>query len=109
MSGRRAAASGIASRSLSESLREVNPIIIAGRRDSPHTRAILREVHRRFIPNKIVILVDGGNAQQRLAESLEILDSIVEIGGKSTAYICEDYVCKLPTNEVAAVARLLDE
>ncbi len=84
-------------------------ILIAGQRNSPDTKAILREVHKRFIPNKILVLADGGPAQQRLAVSLEILDSLRQIDGKATAYICEDYLCKLPTNDVAVVARLLDE
>ncbi len=84
-------------------------ILIAGQRNSPDTRAILREVHKRFIPNKILVLADGGPAHQRLNASLEILDSLRQVDGKATAYICEDYVCKLPTNDVAVVARLLDE
>ena len=84
-------------------------ILIAGQRNSPDTKAILREVHKRFIPNKIIVLADGGPAQQRLAASLEILNSLRKIDGKATAYICEDYVCRLPTNDVAVVARLLDE
>jgi uncharacterized protein YyaL (SSP411 family) len=84
-------------------------ILIAGQRNSPDTTAILREVHKRFIPNKILVLADGGPAHQRLNASLEILDSLRQVDGKATAYICEDYVCKLPTNDVAVVARLLDE
>ena len=84
-------------------------ILIAGQRNSPDTKAILREVHKRFIPNKILVLADGGPAHQRLNASLEILDSLRQVDGKATAYICEDYVCKLPTNDVAVVARLLDE
>ena len=84
-------------------------ILIAGQRTSPDTTAILREVHKRFIPNKILVLADGGPAHQRLNASLEILDSLRQVDGKATAYICEDYVCKLPTNDVAVVARLLDE
>ncbi|MDA2934777.1 thioredoxin domain-containing protein [Acidobacteria bacterium AH-259-D05] len=84
-------------------------ILIAGERNSSDTRAILREVHKRFLPNKIVVLADGGAAHQRLAPSLEILDSLRQVDGKATAYICENYVCKFPTNDVSVVARLLDE
>ena len=83
-------------------------ILIAGARKSPLTREILREVHSRFIPNKIVVLADGGAAQQRLAASFTLLSKIRQLDGKSTAYICEDYVCYLPTTEVSVVARLLE-
>ncbi len=94
---------------LNFSLDKPKQILIAGQRDSLDTKAILREVHQRFLPNKILVLADGGPAQQRLVTTLEILDSLRQIDGKATAYICEDYVCKLPTNDVAVVGRLLDE
>ena len=84
-------------------------ILIAGDQDSPDTQAILREVHKRFLPNKIVVLADGGPVQQRLAPGLEILETLSRLDGKATAYICENYVCQLPTNDVAVVARLLDQ
>ena len=84
-------------------------IIIAGRKNSPDTRAILREIHRRFLPNKIILLADGGPAQKRLEAKLEILKSLRQIEGKATVYICENYVCKLPTNQVQVVSRLLEE
>ena len=84
-------------------------ILIAGEKDSPDTQAILREVHKRFLPNKIVLLVDGGAVQERLAPGLEILETLSRLDGKATAYICENYVCQLPTNDVAVVARLLAE
>jgi hypothetical protein len=84
-------------------------ILIAGDKDSPDTQAILREVHKRFLPNKIVLLADRGPVQERLAPGLEILETLSRLDGKATAYICENYVCQLPTNDVAVVARLLDQ
>ena len=83
-------------------------IFIAGERNAPDTRALLAEVHKRFLPNRIILLADGGPAQHRLAESLEVLNTFRRIDGKATAYICENYACRLPTNQAAVVARLLD-
>ena len=93
---------------LSFYLNKSKQILIVGKRNSPDTQAILHEVHKRFIPNKVVLLVDGGVVQQQLSENLEVLDSLREIEGKATAYICEDYVCQLPTNEIGIVAALLE-
>lgn len=84
-------------------------ILIAGQRGSSDTQALLREVHRLFLPYKVVVLADGGQAHQRLAQSLEVLDRLREVDSKATAYICEDYVCQLPTNDPQVVARLLAE
>ena len=84
-------------------------IIIAGEPGSPDTLAMLREVHSRFIPNKIVLLADGAAGQKTLGEYLEFVKGVRMIDGKATAFVCRDYVCKLPTNDPAAMASLLAE
>jgi uncharacterized protein len=90
------------------SLSKPKQIIIAGRPNAPDTRALLRLVHQRYIPNKFLILADGGAGQRQIARSLRFVDAIRPKDGKATAYICENYVCKLPTNDPQVVARLLD-
>jgi hypothetical protein len=82
-------------------------IIIAGKPDDPHTRALLRPVHAQFIPNKIIMLADGGEGQAELAAHNPFIGSLKMIGGKATAYICEHYACKLPTSDPETVAQQL--
>jgi uncharacterized protein YyaL (SSP411 family) len=82
-------------------------IIIAGKPDAADTRAMLRAVHARFIPNKILLLADGGAGQQALARRLQFIKSVKMLDGNATAYVCENYVCKLPTNDVATMLRLI--
>jgi uncharacterized protein YyaL (SSP411 family) len=91
------------------SLSKPKQIIIAGRANAADTRAILRLVHQRYLPNKFLILADGGEGQRQIAAWLRFVGSIRQKDGKATAYICENYVCKLPTNDLQVVARLLDE
>ncbi len=82
-------------------------IILAGKAGSPQTQEMLREVNRRYLPNKIVLLADGGAGQEFLGKDNESLRSMAPIGGLTTAFICENFVCQLPTNEVSVMARLL--
>lgn len=82
-------------------------IVIAGQPAEPGTAALLRVVHQRFIPNKILLLADGGPGQASLGRSLEFLKTVKPLGGKPTAYICENYVCQLPTPDPEQVAKLL--
>ena len=84
-------------------------IIIAGDAGTDSTLAMLREIYSRYLPNKIVLLADGGQGQTFLAGHLEIFRSFETESGESTAYICENYICKLPTTDVAVVAKLLSE
>ena len=82
-------------------------IILAAERGSPGLAEILREVHRRYIPNKVILLADAAG-RRALARSLPVLESMKMRGGKATAYICENYACRLPTSDPRVVAQILD-
>ncbi len=82
-------------------------IIIAGKPDASDTKRMLNEVFKRYIPNKIILLADGGEGQKILAKHLSFIESVVMIDGKATAYICENYVCQLPTSDVAVMVSFL--
>lgn len=90
------------------SLSKPRQIVIAGRPGAPDTRAMLRLVHDRFIPNKILLLADGGAGQKQLAQWLPSLGSMRQLNGQATMFVCENYVCRLPTARVQTAAALLD-
>ena len=83
-------------------------IIIAGRPESPDSEKMLQEAFLRFLPGKILILADGGANQKWLATHLPFVRDIIQIGGKTTAYVCENYVCRQPTTDVEVLAEQLD-
>jgi hypothetical protein len=91
------------------SLSKPKQIILAGQADDPHTRTLLWEVHSRFIPNKIILLADGGAGQETLASYIPFIENVQMIDGKSTAYVCQNYACQLPTSDREVVARLLTQ
>jgi uncharacterized protein YyaL (SSP411 family) len=82
-------------------------IIIAGNPQREDTRKMLREVHRPYIPGKVVLLADGGAGQQFLIQFLPFLKTVKSLDGKATAYVCENYACKLPTTDVAVMLKQL--
>jgi uncharacterized protein YyaL (SSP411 family) len=82
-------------------------IVIAGKPDAADTRAMLRAVRERYLPNKILIVADGGERQQKLAKLLPFLETVKPMDGKATAFVCENYVCKLPTTDLAAMVKLI--
>jgi uncharacterized protein YyaL (SSP411 family) len=90
-------------------LSQTKQILIAGDPGSRDTRELLHEVNARFLPNKILLLADGGAGQQRLARWLPFVAGAHRVGGRATAYVCENYICKLPTADPHVVARLLDQ
>ncbi|MCI0424115.1 MAG: thioredoxin domain-containing protein, partial [Acidobacteria bacterium] len=64
-------------------------IVIAGDLQSPETKTLLRLVHERYIPNKILLLADGSTGQKQLAEWLPFIRGVTRRQGRATAYICE--------------------
>jgi len=82
--------------------------VIAGDPKAVDTREMLRVVSSRYLPNMVLLLADGGAAQAQLASGLPFLEGVSRIGGKATAYICEDLLCKLPTTDPKVAADLLD-
>ena len=82
-------------------------IVIAGKPEAWDTRAMLRAIHRLFLPNRILMLADGAAGQEFLSSRVEFLKSVKPLAGKATAYVCENYVCQLPTDDPAVLEKLL--
>ena len=90
------------------SLGKPKQIIIAGKPDSPDTQEMLGLVHQRYLPNKILLLADDSDGQKFLSENLSFIESVAMIDNKATAYVCENYVCQLPTNNLNTFVDLLE-
>ncbi|MGB6850383.1 MAG: thioredoxin domain-containing protein, partial [Thermoanaerobaculia bacterium] len=82
-------------------------IVLVGSADAEETQEMVSAVYRRFLPRKILLLVEGGDAQ-RLGKASDFYGSLERLEGKTTAYICENYACRLPTNDVAQLEHFLD-
>jgi uncharacterized protein YyaL (SSP411 family) len=90
-------------------------IIIAGKSGSSDVEMMLMEVHKHFIPDKILILADSGKENKlipyisSIVAKSDIEFSKFRLGGKAAAYVCENYSCKLPTSDITQFTKLLQE
>ncbi|MDQ6656080.1 MAG: thioredoxin domain-containing protein, partial [Verrucomicrobiota bacterium] len=82
-------------------------IVIAGNPADPATETMLREVHRHFVPHELLILADGAAGQAFFARHVEFIEGVKPIDGQPTAYVCENFVCQLPTTNLKELAKLL--
>ena len=81
-------------------------IVIVGPTDADSTRAMLREVSARFMPNKVAVgMADPANPP--LKDS-PLLEQRVMQDGQPTAYVCENYACQLPVTDAVSLAAQLD-
>jgi uncharacterized protein YyaL (SSP411 family) len=69
-------------------------VVIAGGGDE-----LLQHVRSRFLPSTITLRAG--------APFFEAGASMREVDGKPTAYVCQNYVCQLPVNEISKLQELL--
>ena len=89
------------------SLGKPRQIVIAGKKDSPQTKALFKEVHRHFLPNTIVILADGAEGQKYLGDKNEAIRAMSLVEGKPAVYVCENFTCKAPVTDSKQLSDLL--
>jgi uncharacterized protein YyaL (SSP411 family) len=75
-------------------------IVLAG----TDVRAFRRAVFDSFVPNKVVLHADAG-----IARIAPFTKEQKATGGKATAYVCTNYLCKLPAHNPQKVRVLLDD
>ena len=87
-------------------------IVIAGRLDADDTRAMLRALRERFLPNAVIVFrPDGGpegESEPPIARLAPYTRDQKCLGGKATAYVCRDFACAAPTNDPGKMIELLE-
>jgi uncharacterized protein YyaL (SSP411 family) len=84
-------------------------IVLVGQRDDPRTRAMLKSLYVRFIPNKVVVFRPALDEEaEAIIEIIRSVEGQRAIGGKTTAYVCRDYHCEFPVNDLKKFESLLD-
>jgi len=59
-----------------------------------------REAWRNYLPNKVVTTSHTGDSEPKV--SIALLEDRPLVGGQTTAYVCENYVCKTPVTDLQA-------
>jgi uncharacterized protein YyaL (SSP411 family) len=75
-------------------------LVIAGDPQAVDTEKMLQAIHWKFIPNKIVIFLPTGSDLSGISGISPFTKHQSTIDGKTTAYVCVDYKCKLPTTNI---------
>ncbi|MGR3304322.1 MAG: thioredoxin domain-containing protein [Candidatus Scalindua sp.] len=84
-------------------------IVISGDKENELTKKMVTSLYDRFIPNKVVILRPLSDKKAKNIISLiPFVEKQKALGGKTTAYVCENYNCKFPTTNLKKFEELLD-
>jgi uncharacterized protein YyaL (SSP411 family) len=84
-------------------------VVVAGEPGAKDVRRMIRTLHERFIPNKVVALRPGGKAGKEIALLAPFLSEQEAIDGKATAYVCRNHACSLPTQDPTEMVVLIED
>ena len=81
-------------------------VVVAGKSRTPDTDEMIRTINKHYIPNKVVIFKDTDKPIEvnKIATSLKYKGSIND---RATAHICSSGSCKIPTNDISEMLKLL--
>jgi uncharacterized protein YyaL (SSP411 family) len=82
-------------------------IVIAGEAGAEATKKMLRAVRQRYMPDAVLILHEPGEKGKAIQDIVPFVKGQVQQEGRTTAYVCRNYACELPTTELGRFEQLL--
>jgi len=82
-------------------------VVIAGNSHAPDTKAMLRALNTRFLPNKVVLLRPTEQAAPPITRLATFTQYQTSLKNKATAYVCLKGACRLPTSDINQMLSLL--
>ncbi len=71
-------------------------VVLAGDPQAKDFRALVAVLHEKIGPRRTLLAVDGGEDQAWLALRAPWLAALRPLGGRATAYVCEEFACQAP-------------
>ncbi len=82
-------------------------LVIAPQGEKEKAASLLTVFRGRFVPNRIFSFVSEGEDMEKNGRLVPLLRGKEAAGGRATAYLCENRVCRLPTSDPAEFERQL--
>ncbi|CAM2877984.1 thioredoxin domain-containing protein [Paenibacillus sediminis] len=83
-------------------------IVIAGELADSVTLQMLEAIRGGFRPHTSVIVVPSGD-KKNMTKAIPLVQDKKQIGGKTTAYVCENFSCQSPTTDVEVLKTQLQK
>lgn len=82
-------------------------IVIAGDPQASTTSEMIAVTRQGFRPHSFVFLVPTGEEGEKVREFLPLVQDKQAIGGRTTAYVCENFACHSPTTDIEELEEAL--
>ena len=85
-------------------------VIIVGEKEAKGTPQMINGIYKKFIPNKVVAFrAPSGKEAEAVVGLIPFLKEQRPLEGKTTVYVCTNYVCALPTTSTKRMQELLED
>lgn len=80
-------------------------VVISGERSDQQTQKLLETLNKNYLPNMVFAM--NSSEEEWLKEKVESFPDKIPLNGQSTAYVCQQGECKLPTTDEGELLKLL--
>ena len=84
-------------------------VVIVGTPGAPDTEALLTVARQNAAPGSAIVLIPDGSRGEHVRRLVAYAAAHSTIDNRATAYVCRDFVCRLPTTDPSHLATLLTE
>jgi uncharacterized protein YyaL (SSP411 family) len=82
-------------------------VVIVGEKGEDDTEAMLSALRGKFLPNMVVLFKPSSEKEPRISSLAPFIEHMSMKDGKSTAYVCKNFQCDLPTTDPSKMLELL--
>ena len=84
-------------------------IVLCGSQDSESTLKMVSAIHNTFIPNKVLLFKDPEVDSAGISSIAPFTKAMKNIDrNATTAYVCQNFACKVPTTSIVEMLKSLD-
>jgi uncharacterized protein YyaL (SSP411 family) len=84
-------------------------VVIVGKPDAEDTKEMVKTLRKVFAPSKVVLFRRADEATADITHLAEFTKDLSSLNDKTTAYVCRNFLCELPTTEAHRMLALLQE
>lgn len=92
---------------LERAINRPQEVALIGDPADPHTRELMTVVRNIFLPHAVLAGAASDRAAAEAATAVPLLADRVQVNGRPTAYVCENFACQMPVTGAQALAEQL--
>ena len=73
------------------------------------TKGLIKKIKKNYNPSKVLIFKNINDTKRKLSKIASWTNTQYMIDEKPTFYVCKDFACKIPTNDIDQALKFINE